>query len=82
MEETTEGRVEREEKERKSGQCLSAQTGGVERSGHHLKSNSRKQERPNVSQLANGSEGDPPIRTMETKKKELSPQFLPEKNIF
>lgn len=61
---------EREVKERESGQCLSLQTGGAVGSAHHLWSSDRMQERPKVSQLANGSERDPPIRTVETDSKE------------
>lgn len=44
-----------------------SQTGGAAGAAHHLCSSSRKQERAKVSQLANGSESDPPIRTVEEK---------------
>lgn len=63
------GWLEREVKERRSGQCLTAQTGGAAvGSAHHLYESERKQERPKVSQLASGRDCDPPIRTAETSK--------------
>lgn len=68
---------EREVKERKSGQCLSAQTvGGAMGSAHHLKSSETKQERPKASHLASGSGCDPPIRTTkkQTKKRVMLAQ--------
>lgn len=46
---------------------VTEQTDGALGSSHHLYSNARRQEGPKVSQLANGSERDPPIRTEDTK---------------
>lgn len=47
-----------------------SQTGGAAGAAHHLCSSDRKQERAKVSQLANGSESDPPIRTEDDKRGE------------
>lgn len=44
---------------------VTTQTGGAVGSPHHLCSSDRKQERPKVSQLVNGSECEPPIRTVD-----------------
>lgn len=58
----------RRELERERAGPVPMQTGGAAGAAHHLCSSDRKQERAKVSQLANGSESDPPIRTEDDKR--------------
>lgn len=51
------------------------QTGGAAGAAHHLCSSDRKQERAKVSQLANWSESDPPIRTEDDKRGEKNASY-------